>query len=484
MRCLSLAQAWKDSGGEVTFLTTPGVRPLEERVVSEGMQIIHISAQPGSAADAKDTATTARDSCASWIVVDGYHFGADYQAIIKNSGHRLLVLDDYGHASHYYSDIVLNQNLQADESIYSNREVDTQLLIGTRYSLLRREFLKWHGWKREVPTVARKVLVTLGGGAPDNATLKVVQALQLVKMDGMEGLIVVTGSNAQYQEIQSSILQSTMAMRLLNNVKKMPELMAWADVAIAAAGITAWELAFMGLPSLFIVRANNQNDTSERLNNLGAAINLGPVADLSCDKIARELEKCLVAADVRAEMAHHGRQLIDGNGASRVLLHLNSDKLHIRELRESDCEQLWEWANDPDVRAVSFSLEPISWEKHVEWFQLKLNEPNCVFQIATTGREIPAGQIRYDLDGDHAVVSISLDREFRGKGYGSLLIWHSAQELFHTMPVTTIHAYVKQGNEASVRAFQKAGYRKLGQTTIRDQEAVHLVLSRSGNNAE
>lgn len=36
----------------------------------------------------------------------------------------------------------------------------------------------------------------------------------------------------------------------------MPELMAWADLSIAAGGSTNWELAFMGLPSLVITIAD------------------------------------------------------------------------------------------------------------------------------------------------------------------------------------------------------------------------------------
>jgi len=482
MRCLALAQNWQDYGGHAIFVMAPGVRALEERLNSEGINVIAMSAQPGSTDDADQTANLAWEAGGSWIVVDGYHFGADYQRTIKNSEQRLLAMDDYGHASHYYADFVLNQNLHAYEGFYASRESNTQLLVGTRYLLLRREFLSWRGWKREVSRIARKLLVTLGGGDADNVTLKVIQALQHVKMDGLETVVVLGGSNPHYQELQSAVRESRIPIRLQSNVRKMPELMAWADVAMSAAGTTAWELAFMGVPSLFLIQADNQRETAERLDALGVASNLGRPTDLSCDKLARELINLMVAADRRTEMARLGRQLVDGEGAARVLMHLNAEALHIRRAREDDCQQLWKWANDPDVRAVSFSSEQIPWEQHIEWFRSKLNNPACVLQIATCG-EIPAGQIRYDLDGDQAVVSISLDREFRGKGYGSPLIWRSAQELFDTTAVTIINAYVKQANETSVRAFEKAGYRNVEQTTAEGDEALHLVLNRSGKNA-
>ncbi len=239
----------------------------------------------------------------------------------------------------------------------------------------------------------------------------------------------------------------------------------------------------MGVPVLLVIQADNQRGTAECLDALGVATNLGRPTDLSCEKIASELVNLLIAAEKRTEMVDTGRELVDGNGTTRILMHLNADRLHIRDAHEDDCKQLWEGANDPEVRAVSFSPEAIPWERHIQWFSSKLNDPACVLQIAANGDEIPAGQIRYELDGDQAVVSISLDRQFRGKGYGSPLIWRSAQKFFENTAATTIHAYVKEGNEASVRAFQNAGYRKLERSTVRDQEAVHLVLSRSDDNA-
>ncbi|MBI4523173.1 MAG: GNAT family N-acetyltransferase [Deltaproteobacteria bacterium] len=151
----------------------------------------------------------------------------------------------------------------------------------------------------------------------------------------------------------------------------------------------------------------------------------------------------------------------------------------LRHARENDCKLLWEWANDLDVRAVSFSRGSIPWETHVEWFRSKRDNPSCAFYIATVGAETPIGQIRFDLKGDQAVVSISVGREHRGKGYGSLLVRLSAGELFRTTAVTAIHAYVKRGNETSVRAFERAGYQNLGAITVEGEEAFQLFLSRS-----
>src|SRR6266849_8648348 len=132
--------------------------------------------------------------------------------------------------------------------------------------------------------------------------------------------------------------------------------------------------------------------------------------------------------------------------------------MRLRPVQADDCRLLWEWANDPDVRQVSFSSAPILWEQHVRWFTAKMASSNCIMYIAVSDDNTPIGQVRYDRDGDEATISVSLARQFRGQGYGSCLLQKAAQQLFTSAPVQTLHAYVKQDNVASARAFAKAGF--------------------------
>ncbi|MGH7452631.1 MAG: UDP-2,4-diacetamido-2,4,6-trideoxy-beta-L-altropyranose hydrolase, partial [bacterium] len=265
----------------------------------------------------------ARQRGASWIVADGYHFGADYQRIIKEAGLCLLFIDDDGQAEHYYADIVLNQNLHARESFYAGKEPYTRLLLGIRYVLLRREFLQRREWKREIAEVARKVLVTLGGGDPDNVTLKVVQALQRVKGDGLEAMVVIGGSNPHYEELQSAIKDSHSSVRLQRNVTNMPELMAWADLAISSGGTTVWELAFMGLPALVGVIAPIEELLLDGLKEQRLFVNVGWFSQLSVEQLAEALIAAMEDGKMRSHTSLLGRKLVDGYGADRVLEAMN-----------------------------------------------------------------------------------------------------------------------------------------------------------------
>ena len=105
-------------------------------------------------------------------MLDGYHFRGDYQRAVKQAGQSLLALDDFGHAEHYWADIVLNQDLNAEESLYRNRESYTRLLLGPNYVCLRREFRCCPRPQRQFTGPARKLLVTLGGGIPTMSACK------------------------------------------------------------------------------------------------------------------------------------------------------------------------------------------------------------------------------------------------------------------------------------------------------------------------
>jgi len=476
-RCLALSQAAKADGYNVMFITACDSPVLNQRLGDEGFGVVSVDRPFPDPADWKATSEVLAVHPGAWVMLDGYHFDETYQQRARETGHRLLVIDDMAHLKHYYADIVLNQNLHAEQLNYSC-ESYTRLLLGTRYVLLRREFLKWRGWKREIPEVARKVLVTLGGGNPDNVTLKVIQALQQVDLDGLEAVVVVGGSNPYYQELQSAIRYSPFAIRLEHNVTNMPELMAWADVAVSAGGSTCWEVAFMGLPNLVLILADNQRLVAERLDTAGVAVNLGWYENLSSAEIAQVLTQLLAAARVRMEMSWHGQQLVDGEGVNKVLRYIRGETISLRQVRGDDCRLLWEWANDPDVRAVSFSEEPILWEQHVEWFNGKIRDSECIMYIALTDHDHPIGQVRYDIDKDEATISVSVDRQFRGLGCGSAIIKIACERVFASTDVHAIHAYVKANNAASAHAFVTVGFEDLGTKIVRECQVLHLVLQR------
>ncbi len=319
MRCLALAQAWQTDVGQACFLTSSEIAALEDRLRVEGFEVLLHTESLGGQKDAENTVAVARDMAAKVIVVDGYHFDATYQRRLKTAGFRVLVVDDNAHADHYFADWVLNQNIYAHEGLYTNREPYTQLLLGTRYALLRREFWLWRGWQRQIEPVGRKVLVTLGGSDPDNVTLKVIQALQQVELPDLEAIVVVGGSNPHFAELQAAIKTTDRRIILQRNVTDMPKLIAWADMAIAAGGSTCWELAFMGLPGILIVLAKNQELLIDRLHMLGAFKSLGWYHLLKVSHLSESLKRLVLSFEYRQSMYKACIATVDGVGSFRTI---------------------------------------------------------------------------------------------------------------------------------------------------------------------
>lgn len=319
MRCLALAQAWQEIGGRAFFATATIASGLANRLGAEWIELIHLDVVPGSNDDATQTVSLAKHRMASWVVVDGYQFRDAYQRAIKQAGLRLLFVDDYGHADHYYADLVLNQNIYANESRYSNCESYTRLLLGTSYALLRTEFWSWRNWQRQIPTLGRRLLVTLGGSDPEGATLNVIQALKQLQLPDLEARIVIGPANTNLARIRQEVKNSDHHIELLTDVKDMPSLMAWADTAVSAGGVTCWELAFMGVPMVLIILADNQKDIAAGMAEAGVASCAGWYDLLAPRDLAKTLTEMLEKPSLRSQMSYRGRSLVDSLGAKRVV---------------------------------------------------------------------------------------------------------------------------------------------------------------------
>ena len=391
-----------------------------------------------------------------------------------------------GHFREYCGDLVLNQNPQAREGMYAHRSASTGLLLGSGYAMLRREFRSWRG-NRHKPASAHRVLVTLGGADPANTTLKVIRAVRQLTAKKLEVIVLVGPANPYRAELDAEVRGAEQSIELKNSVSNMPELMAWADFAISAAGSTCWELAFMGVPNLLIVLAENQSGGAEALQKLEVSRNLGWHAGLQPETIATELGRLLDDTETRHQMSECGRALIDGEGVMRVIEELHKGvtsaaapgRLNLRPATIDDAETLWNWANDPDVRSSAFSQAQIPWENHVKWLSSKLQAPDCLILLASDSNAGLVGQIRFDIRGNEAWIDLSLASEARGRGLAAELIRNGVSYAAHQLPaVKHFRAEVKAANARSGRAFLRSGFMPVGQTDHDGAAVVQLTCQR------
>jgi UDP-2,4-diacetamido-2,4,6-trideoxy-beta-L-altropyranose hydrolase len=316
MRCLALAQEWRDRGGEVAVISQELPLHLRERFRAERIAVEQSRGVSGNSGDAEHLANRAEQLEARWVVVDGYSFGTDYQQKVKSRGFKLLFVDDSASAGQYAGDLLLNQNVDATELMYRDRVGSARLLLGPRYALLRQEFRRTRPPNRDFTNPAQKLLVTFGGTDPAGLSRKATEAVQLLGNIALEVRFLMGATAPALQCMKQIALPGN--AKLIVDPRSMVESMLWADAALTAAGSTCWELCYMGIPALVVIVAENQVRIAQGLEVSGAAENLGHHSRLSAADIAQAIASLLSRPVSRKELSTHARALVDGYGAARV----------------------------------------------------------------------------------------------------------------------------------------------------------------------
>lgn len=125
--------------------------------------------------------------------------------------------------------------------------------------------------------------------------------------------------------------------------------------------------------------------------------------------------------------------------------------MKLREATSDDCELLFNWANNQEVRANAINSEPIEWEGHRDWFESKLQSSSKLLILEDND---PVGQIRLDLEDGYYLIDYSIQANQRGKGYGKKILEMTISN-YNKHP---FKALVKDTNKASKKAFERIGF--------------------------
>ncbi|MGC8669233.1 MAG: UDP-2,4-diacetamido-2,4,6-trideoxy-beta-L-altropyranose hydrolase [Chthonomonadales bacterium] len=489
MRCLALAQALIAAGNRVTWLGRWEPTSLQHRLAAAGVNAVPTTDQPGGREDLAHALV--RGAHSDWIVLDGYHFGAEFLGALRNTGSRIMVIDDAPRLSFYNADLLLDQNLHPEPPDYC-LPAGARPLLGPRYALLRSEFSRRPARSATPPHTAQNILVTMGGSDPNGVTLNVLKACDhLARLHGNPFIRVVIGhSNPRKAEVLSMAGSLGLHAEVLVAVEDMGSLMNWAHLAVTAGGSTCWELAAVGVPMVILTTAPNQTPVAEGLHRAGAGLHMGDASAVHAEDLTCVLATLIRDAERRGEMGCRGRRLVDGLGASRVADALSQrdigrspHPLSLRQAAEQDAETLWHWANDPSVRAASFHKDPIPWEAHTRWFARRIHAADVRFWILEeNGR--PVGQIRYERSDAlcEAILNFSISADERGKGYGEYLVNITKARALKELGVSQVTALVLAGNAASAKVFRRAGFWFEGLDTVDGQECLRFTW-REGDDA-
>ena len=90
------------------------------------------------------------------------------------------------------------------------------------------------------------------------------------------------------------------------------------DFAIGACGVTAWERCYIGLPTICIKTAENQDFIYKTLLGKHMIVDGGDWTNFSKKELLKKINLISLDSELRKKISLKCKNLIDGQGVSRV----------------------------------------------------------------------------------------------------------------------------------------------------------------------
>ena len=455
MRCLALADAARRGGAQVVFVTRPLPPHLLSMLSERGYAAVTLH-RSDDAADARQTSAALAHAEWHWLVVDHYALGEAWESIVRRTVPRILAIDDLADRVHD-CDVLLDQNVWTDTATRYDGKVPAQCtqLIGPSYALLREEFACARQTATPRSGPVRRVLVSFGGMDAGNWTSRAIDALAPLQ-HRFDSVDVVIGAGHRHEAAITAAC-GTFGFTCHVQPTALAALMARADLAVGAGGVSTWERCCVGLPAMTVAVAPNQHAVVAESARQGLVYAI-PESAQTPAALTQHIASVADNQPLRERLSRAGMDAVDGQGTARVLAALDLDAIRMRQATSADEAALLEWRNDETVRRSSRRADRIDADAHHAWLASLLADADRFLLIGERHGE-SAGVVRFDIAGSQAQVSIYRVPGVTGTGLGGRLLAAAEEWLRARRPdVTTLTADVLESNERSHRLFRSAGY--------------------------
>ncbi|MFI5843686.1 PseG/SpsG family protein [Catenuloplanes sp. NPDC051500] len=305
VRCLALAEELIGRGCQVALLGDVGSVPWTAREIARlGLPVIDAPASPEA------LAMTAWRLGLEAVVIDSYVTDPACAAALRAEGVTVLAIVD-GDPRGQSADLYLDQNLGAERAAPPLPPGATRL-AGLPYVLLRDSVRSRRpAAPRPLHPGGPPTVVCFFGGTDPTGAAPV-----------LAGMLAATGIPLRATVVTASASTVTPApgqtFSFVPNTPELPALLDGADLVLAAAGTSTWELLCLGVCPALIMVADNQRLGYDAMLAAGLGIGLGARADLPSPAAIETLRAALTSPNWRHSLAARGWSEVDGDGRVRA----------------------------------------------------------------------------------------------------------------------------------------------------------------------
>lgn len=324
MRCLSISDALKDFGAEVSFACASD--DAKTLIESRGYAVeVFNTDYTNMKEDLPLMEELIKKSQAQVVIVDTYSAYGDY-FVALNKLVKTVYVDDYGKDA-FPVDYLINYNVYGEylpyEEMYKAAKVSLpKMILGSKYAPLRKDFL--------VPRTREKsdmfeILLSTGGADATHVAINMARRFNKEILAGRlsrVGLNILVGPfNSDKDAIMDESLVNPGRISIYSNITDMPQFLSKFDAALSAAGSTTYELCSMGIPTMLFCTADNQAQIFEAFKKNGLMMTAG-FADkemgVVLDKAMDFMESMSTNRALCEEYSEKALRVTDARGASRI----------------------------------------------------------------------------------------------------------------------------------------------------------------------
>ena len=155
---------------------------------------------------------------------------------------------------------------------------------------------------------------------------------------------------------------------------------------------------------------------------------------------------------------------------------IRREKIRLRPATIDDNQPLWHIRNDPETRKNSVNPNFLPYREYREWLKIALASSYYHILVIENLRGRIIGKIRFSINNDKtAEIAIALTEENRGKGYGTTALLSALKIAHQELGLSRVYAFIKPENTASLRAFEKAGFKNSGEISYQGIPCLKMI---------